>query len=115
MLKRRYCGAMYWSVPRIVPSPVIALFIVGSCETGGAGRNLPLQLCQTKVQQLRARFGQHNVARLQIAVGNALAMRFVQRVGNFDGILQYLLYRQRTVYNPFRHLHTCKFLLAPTS
>jgi hypothetical protein len=52
--------------------------------------------------QLRARLREHDVAGLQIAVGDTLAVRLVQRVGNLDGELQYLLYRQRTFLQPLR-------------
>ena len=60
------------------------------------------QLGQAEVQQLRAGFREHDVARLQIAVSDALAMRLVERVGNFYRVLQDLLDRQRTFLQSLR-------------
>ena len=69
----------------------------------GSGRSGFLrQLGQAEVEQLRSRLGEHDVAGLQIAVGDALAMRLVQRIRNLDGVLQYLLDRQRTFQQPLR-------------
>ena len=60
--------------------------------------NVLLQLRQAKIEQLRAGLCKHDVAGLQIAVRDALAMRLVQRVGDLDGVLQDLLNRQRAFH-----------------
>src|SRR5437879_3268301 len=88
-------GAIYCSVPRIVPCAVMASFAVGSWGSGVARRLLP-QFRQAKVQQLRTRLGQHDVAWLQIAMRDTLSVSFIQRIGDFDGVLQNLLQRQGT-------------------
>ena len=93
---------MYCNVPRIVPCAVIGSFAVGSCESGSGRSGFLLQLRQTKVQQLRAGLGEHDVAGLQIAMRDAFAVSLVQRVGNLDGVLQHLLHRQRTFLQPLR-------------
>ena len=60
------------------------------------------QLRQTKVQELRTRLGQHDVAGLQITVRDSLAVRLVERVGDLDGVLQNLFERKRTFLEAFR-------------
>ncbi len=55
-----------------------------------------------KVQQLRSRLGEHDVAGFQIAMRDAFAMGFVQRVGNLDCKLQHLFRRQWTLLQTLR-------------
>ena len=52
-----------------------------------------LQLCNTEIEQLRARLGQHDVCGLDVAVDDALAMRLVQGIGNFGRDLQRMVKR----------------------
>ena len=75
-------GAMYCSVPRIVP-----------CASGAAGNvgrglaahdGLLAQLGQAEVQQLRPRLREHDVAGLQVAVDDAGAVRGGERIGDLD-------------------------------
>ena len=58
-------------------------------------RDRHLRLRQTKVHQLCARFGQHDVRRLQIAMDDALLMRLLQGLSDFCSNLQNLIERQR--------------------
>src|SRR5439155_1594100 len=70
------------------------------CHLGQCGRNgrgFLSQLGQTEIQQLRAGFGQHDVAGLQIAVNNSVTVRFVQSVCNLDSIGHCLRGWQRTL------------------
>ena len=67
-----------------------------------AGADFLLQLRQAEIQQLRPRLGEHDVAGLEVAVRDAFAVRLVQRVGDLDGVLQYLLDRQRTFLQALR-------------
>ena len=61
------------------------------------GRNGFLsELRRTEVEELCTGLGQHDISGFQIAVCDAFAMRLVQRIGNLDRELQYLLDRQRT-------------------
>ena len=60
------------------------------------------QLRQAEVEQLGPRLREHDVAGFQIAVGDALAMRLVQRIGNLDCELQHLLDRQRASLQSLR-------------
>src|SRR6266852_8758794 len=48
------------------------------------------RLSQAKVEQLRARSRQHDVAGLQVAMNDALAMGPIERVGDFHAILEHL-------------------------
>jgi hypothetical protein len=102
---------MYCNVPRLVPRALIASFAVGIWESGLPGCCILSPFCQPKVQQLRTGFRQHDVARLQIAVRYSLAVGFVERVGNIDGVLQDLIDRQRTFFQAlgqrlaFQRLH----------
>ena len=61
-----------------------------------------LQFGQAEVQQLGARFREHDVERLQIPVRYPIAVGLVQRVGNLDRILQHLLHRQRALLQVIR-------------
>ena len=58
---------------------------VGS-DVEAAGRRPPARIAlrQPEVEQLHARLRQHHVARLQIAVHDALPVRLVERVGDLD-------------------------------
>ncbi len=60
------------------------------------------QFRQTEVQQLRPRFGEHDVAGLQVAMRDTFAVGLVQRIGNLDRVLQHMLQRQRTFQQPLR-------------
>src|SRR3989442_6752147 len=51
---------------------------------------------QTEIQKLRSARRQHDVARLQVAMDDPLAMSFVERVGNLCAVFQSLVERQRT-------------------
>jgi hypothetical protein len=55
--------------------------------------NRRIRLRQAEVEQLGARFRQHHVARLEVAVDNAGAVRGVERTGDVDGDRQ--RFRQR--------------------
>ena len=48
-------------------------------------RSAPTLFCQSKIQQLGACLGQHDVARLQISVDDSLSVGLVQGRGDFDG------------------------------
>jgi hypothetical protein len=65
----------------------------------GEARRVPddrgLGLGQTEVEQLRAFLRQHDVARLQVAVNDALTVRLVQRVCDLDRVTEQLVVRQR--------------------
>ena len=57
----------------------------GGCDRqAGRGHDCRRHLRQAEVEQLRARFRQHDVARLQIAVDDAGAVRLVERIGDLD-------------------------------
>jgi len=81
---------------------VIASFRRRKLRERSGGRCLLPQLRQTKVQELRTRLGQHDVAGLQITVRDSLAVRLVERVGDLDGVLQNLFERKRTFLEAFR-------------
>src|SRR4030095_3567278 len=84
-------GAMYSSVPRIMPSSVRLLVSVrapGSPPAwppagplGQGGQSLMLR--PSKIQELRSRLRQHDVSRLEIAMYDALAMSLVQGRSDF--------------------------------
>ena len=57
------------------------------------GRLMP-QLGEAEIQQLRARRREHDVARFEIAVDDALPVRAVQRIGHFHRNPQGLVRRQ---------------------
>jgi hypothetical protein len=69
-----------------------------------------LHFRQPKIQHLRSRLGQHDVARLQIAVHNTVAMGVVQCAGNLDGIAQCLIQRQGSFLQPLREVLTIQML-----
>ena len=70
----------------IEPEATVATFFAG--------------LGQSKIQQLRARFGEHDVSGLQVAMHNAVTVCRLQHLGNFKPVLQRLLERQRTFFQP---------------
>ena len=72
----------------------------GRRRCGGVRRVSPPQLGQPEVQELRPRLRQHDVARLQVPVHDALPMGRVQRLGDLDGALERLLQRQRPLLQP---------------
>ena len=53
-------------------------------------------LCETEIEQFRARFGEHDVARLEITVDDAGAMGGREGIRNLNSDLQRLIERQRT-------------------
>ena len=59
-----------------------------------------LQLRQAKIQKLRPRPCQHDVARLQIPVDDPLPVRLVQRIRDLNSNLQCLIQRQRALLQP---------------
>ncbi len=63
-------------------------------------RILP-QFRQAEVEELRTRTRQHDVAGLQVTVCYAFRMGLIQSVGNFGGIPQNLIQRQRPSLEPF--------------
>ena len=92
-------GAMYWNVPRIVPCAVRFGGVVGSIDRLPATA-WSASLRQPEIEQLRARLRQHDVARLEIAMDDAGAVRSRERVGNLNPDLQRLVERQRTLLQP---------------
>jgi hypothetical protein len=84
---------MYWNVPRIVPSCVSGFACVGisvspcTAELGsGAG--------ETEIEKLRAGLRQYHVARLAIAVDDALFVCTIERVGALRSVAKNLIGRQ---------------------
>jgi hypothetical protein len=73
--------------------------------------NVSPLLREAEIEKLRSGLGHHDVARLQIAMGNAFAVRLVERVRNRDRAPKRLLERQRTSHQtrgerlPFQILH----------
>src|SRR6516162_3419386 len=57
---------------------------------------------QTEIEQLRPGLGQHNIARLEVAMDDPLAVRRVERTRNFDADLERLVERERTFPNAVR-------------
>jgi hypothetical protein len=57
---------------------------------------------QAEIQDLCADFGQHDVAGLQIAVDDALLVRFRQRRGDVLGVTDRLFDEERPVFQPSR-------------
>ena len=58
------------------------------------------RLGQTEIEQLRSRFGDHDVAGLQVAMNDPGAMSLVQRLADLNAIAQHLIDRQRTLRKP---------------
>src|SRR4029077_4428317 len=48
------------------------------------------------IEQFRAAFGNHDVARFEVAMNHSFAMRLAQRFGNLHAVLENLRERQRT-------------------
>ena len=101
---------MNWKVPTIEPCwvsgaggpPSAVRFMVGVEGVSGLVRLkvwAPEQTCrgfgQAEVQQLGAGGGQHDIAGLEIAVHNAGAVSFLQRIANLYAALQRLLQWKR--------------------
>ena len=55
------------------------------------GRVAKLRLGQPKIEKFRATFGQHNIARLEIAMNQPLMMGRVETTGNLDRDLEHLI------------------------
>ena len=89
-------GAMYGTVPRIVPCAVsgvdVASRVIADIEIGPAGAAASPS---PKSSSFDARLRQHDVGGLEIAMRDALAVRLVERVGDLDRDLQRLVERQR--------------------
>ena len=62
----------------------------------GCGHRRDARLGQPEVEQLRARLRQHDVARLQIAMHNAVPVRLVERVRNLNPVTDRLLHGERS-------------------
>jgi hypothetical protein len=66
----------------------------------GAERDMVLR--EAEVQQLRAAPGQHHVARLEVAVDDALAMRGFQGARNLLAVTEDLVHRERAALQAMR-------------
>ena len=60
------------------------------------------ELRQSEVHDLRAGFGEHDVAGLEVPVHDTLSMRLVEGVGQLNGDLQRLIQRQGMPPQPLR-------------
>ena len=95
-------GGMYWNVPRIAPSRVSGCPCVGNAESSDrstfclAGSNF----ARPEVEELRARRGEHDIAGLEIAMDDALTVRFVERVGDLDAVAKRFVLRERAALEP---------------
>ena len=78
--------------------------------TQSRATNRWMQLREAEVEQLRTALGQHHVARLQVAVNDALAMRLVERVGDLDAGLERLRDPQRALLETLRERFTFEVL-----
>ena len=85
------------TVPRSVPLLRQRLVRVARAEQHRRRRSLgrASQLGQAEVEELGARLRQHDVARLQVAVDDAVAVRLVEGVRDLDAVAQHLIGRQR--------------------
>ena len=70
-------GAMYWAVPRITPGRVRSDAVRSSAE-----RDTVRGLGQSKVEELGAGPGHHDVAWFEIAMHDPGTVRAIQRRGN---------------------------------
>ena len=94
-------GAMYWKVPRIVPSCVTTV-LRRQRRQARLRRRRRHRLGEPEVEELHPRLRDHHVCRLEIPVHDPLPMRFVQRVCDLHAVTQRLLKRQRTLGQPIR-------------
>ena len=78
-----------------MPGRPIGVVRVSASAHPGARRLRPL-LGQAEVEQLDARLRHHDVARLQIAMDESLAVRLVERVGQLHRVGEGLIERQRS-------------------
>ena len=83
----------------IVPCAVSAGGVVGSIDKPAVAPP-GTALRQSEIEQLRPRPGQHDVARLQVAMNNSCPMRFVERIADLHGILERLRDRQAVLFQP---------------
>ena len=75
---------MYGSVPAMRPGAVWLLVrapLAGDRRGPGGGT----EPREAEVEQLRAARGEHDVARLQVAMNDTLRMRNGERLGDLDG------------------------------
>ena len=95
-------GAMYCMVPRIMPGAVV--FTPSPKSLSPGPQQPPADGCfsfaSPKSSSLAPLCRQHDVARLQVAMGDALSVRFVQGIRDRDRHLQRLVERQRTSGEP---------------
>ena len=80
-------GAMYGYVPSTAPAAVSGTApgeTVDRASRSGVGCSFD----KPEVEQLRARLGHHDVARLEITVDEPVSMRVVQRIGELDAASQ---------------------------
>ena len=87
-------GAMYWSVPRIVPSLVTGFGAVAAIDKPLTAGQWP-QLRETEIEQLDATLRHHDVSRFEIAMHDAGKVCLVECVGDLDCRLQRLLELER--------------------
>jgi hypothetical protein len=64
---------------------------------GGRLRFITQLLCQAEVEHLHSRLGDHDVARLQVAMNDALVVRAAKSAGDLEAVLQDLLGRKRAL------------------
>ena len=84
-------GAMYDTVPTTIPAIVIC-----GCVTAVARLSSADELGQAEVEHLdQAALGAHQVRALDVAVDDAAAVRFIERVGDLEADLDDLADRQR--------------------
>ena len=90
-------GAMYWKVPRIVPSCVSPCCVGSAVRLALGSLPAPSALARPKSSSFTPDFVSITLAGLQVAVHDALPVRLVQRVGDLDAVAQRLLERQRAL------------------
>ena len=93
----------YSTAPRAKMSERVSASLPSNCS-GDMYWNVPSRwlagwrgLRQSKVHQLGARLGEHDVARFQIAVDYPALVSFLQALADLDPILQHLFWRQRSL------------------
>src|SRR4029453_19026935 len=69
-----------------------------------------MQLGQAKVQKLGAAPGEHDVARLNVTMDDAFAMRLVQRIGDLGAGPDHLIQRKRLPDDPLSERFSLQIL-----